>query len=352
MKKLFTLMVLGAALSTQAQVTRNVLIEEYTGTWCPNCPDGHDTLKKNLQDHPGRLVIIGMHNADAYTIPYETTMENAMQVSGFPRATIDRDSFPSANYFAMSRWFWSDAIADRLNVPSPVEIKLYPSFNGTTRQLTVKVDYTFKAAVNEETRLTCVLLQDSILDSQAGATGTYVHKDVCRAVLSGNDWGDANHPASVAANSSYSKTYTYTIPTTWNAQNITVAAFINKKIGTTPVLSTGTEVLNAAEAFIGHPTATSMTDILHTQVGEVYPNPVQSLGALDFSLAKDAHVKAVITDLRGAQIKVLCDGMRTAGEHSVYWSGNNTTGVHQAPGVYLLQVEIDGQPYSRKCILE
>ena len=77
-KQIFTLLLSSALLSTQAQVTRKVLMEEYTGTWCPNCPDGHDTIKKLLLDHPGRLVVVGMHNNDAYTIPYETAMETAM----------------------------------------------------------------------------------------------------------------------------------------------------------------------------------------------------------------------------------------------------------------------------------
>ena len=77
----------------------------------------------------------------------------------------------------------------------------------------------------------------------------------------------------VSANQSFSKIYTYTLPATWNANNMTVVAFINKKIGATPIISQGTEVLNAEEAFIGFPTAT--LDVADNQfsVGECYPNP-------------------------------------------------------------------------------
>jgi hypothetical protein len=351
-KQIFTLLLSSALLSTQAQVTRKVLMEEYTGTWCPNCPDGHDTIKKLLLDHPGRLVVVGMHNNDAYTIPYETAMETAMQVTGFPRATIDRDSFPTANYFAMSRWFWTDAVADRLNVTSPVEIKLTPSLNGSTRLLTVKVDYTFKAAVNEETRLTCVLLEDSILAAQSGATGTYVHKDVSRALLSADNWGDANNPTMVSANQSFSKTYTYTLPATWNANNMTVVAFINKKMGATPIISQGTEVLNAEEAFIGFPTATSDVADNQFSVGECYPNPSSQITALDFTLDKDADVKAYVTDIRGAVVKNLSDSKRSAGKHSIYWAGTDQQSNRMNAGMYLIHLSINGKVYTRKVILE
>ena len=340
-------------LSSQAQVTRKVLMEEYTGTWCPNCPDGHDTIKKILNDHPNRVVVVGMHNNDAYTIPYEIAMENAMQVSGFPRATIDRDSFPTANYFAMSRWFWTDAVADRLNLTSPVEIKINPSYNSTTRMATIKVDYTFKAAVNEETRLTCVLLEDSILASQSGATGTYVHKDVCRATLSADNWGDANHPSSVSANQSFSKTYTYTLPTGWNDQHITAAAFINKKIGASPTISIGTEVLNAEEASLtAAPASVGAQNSYASFVGDCYPNPCRELTALDFTLNHDANVIAYVSNLQGAVIKELSSGNRSAGQHSIYWAGTNQQSMRMPAGIYLIHVSIDGKVFTRKVSLQ
>lgn len=342
-----------SAFSASAQVTRKILMEEYTGTWCPNCPDGHDTIKKILTTYPNRVVAVGMHNNDAYTIPYEQAMESAMQVSGFPRATIDRDSFPGANYFAMSRWFWTNAVADRLNVTSPVEIKITPTYNKATRQLTAKVDYTFKSAVNYETRLTCVLLEDSIIAAQSGSSNpNYEHKDVCRHLLSSDNWGDANHPSSVSVNQSFSKTYTYTLPAAWNDRQITVVAFINKKVGTSPILSQGTEILNAEEAKVG--VATSIKDIDKTQfqVSECYPNPATDLTAIDFSLPKDAQVKAYVTNISGAVIKELSHGYRSAGKHSVYWAGTNQAAQRMPNGIYFVTLSIDGVLFSKKVMIK
>ncbi len=349
---IFTIFFSVLFISTQAQVTRKVLMEEYTGTWCPNCPDGHDTIKKILLDHPNRVVVVGMHNNDAYTIPYETAMEAAMQVSGFPRATIDRDSFPTANYFAMSRWFWTDAVVDRLNTPSPVQITMTPSYNGTNRQVTVKVDYTFKAAVNYETHLTCVLLEDNIMAAQSGATGTYTHKDVSRALLSADNWGDINNPSSVSVNQSFSKTYTYTLPAAWDANYITAVAFINKKIGTSPVLSSGTEVLNAEEAFIGFPTSANSIEKNILTVSECYPNPCSEVTAIDFTLEHDANVAAFVTDIRGAVLKTLTDSKRSAGKHSIYWAGTDSKTNRMPAGIYLIHLTIDGQAFTRKVVLQ
>jgi hypothetical protein len=337
-----------------SQATRNVLMEEYTGTWCVNCPSGHDTIEKQVALYPNRFINVGMHNNDAYTIPYETSMEAFVQVGGFPRATIDRVTFPGSNGFCMSRWFWSDAVAARINVTSPASLTINNGYDPANRQLTVKVDYSFLADVTEETNLTCVVLEDSIMANQTGATGTYTHMDVCRALLSSNYLGDANHPATVSANSNYTKTYTYTIPAAWNDKHLRVVAFINEKVGATPTLSTGTEILNSAVApVIYGPLSTNTIQAPQFSVADVYPNPTSDLCGLEFTLEKDAHVNAVVTSLNGARVAELSNGKRSAGNHLVMWSGKGDKENSKVqPGVYFIQLQIGNQMINKPIILQ
>jgi hypothetical protein len=354
MKKTILLLAISAfSTASFAQATRNVLMEEYTGTWCPNCPDGHTYIKALEASYPNTFINIGMHNNDAYTIPYETAMEANVQVAGFPRATIDRFTYSLGNAFCMSRGFWTGAVADRVNLTSPVDItSLATGYISGTRQLTVNVNYKFLSAVSEETHLTCVLLEDSILAAQSGATGTYTHMDVCRALLSADTWGDANHPTSVAAGASYSKTYTYTVPAAVNDKNMRVVAFINKKVGTAPTLSTGTEILNAKVATVSGPLAASTLTKNNFSVGNVFPNPTQDLCAIEFSLPASASVSAYITDLRGATIAKLCNGSRSEGNHTIMWSGNGANSTKMPAGIYMMNLVIDGNLFTRKIVLQ
>ncbi|MBL7765374.1 MAG: Omp28-related outer membrane protein [Chitinophagaceae bacterium] len=338
--------------SVQAQVARTVLIEEFTGTWCGYCPDGHLKLKAIEDANPGRVISVGMHNADQFTIPYETAMENALGVAGFPRAAVDRFTYPGGNAFVMSRSYWQGAFAARLNVSSPVEINITPSYNSGSRLLNVTVNYTFKSAVTDETRITCLLVEDSLSSSQANYDNTttgsplyglgnpipdYKQKNVAVYLLSADSWGDANHPASVTANSSYSKSYSYTLPSTMNANQIKIVAFINKKIGASPVVSTGTEILNAQYTDIN--TSTAVNDIPKNITHQAcHPNPFADITALDFNLAKDGIVKAYITDIYGRVVNELCNEYRVAGSHSLFWGGTTAQFGAVNNGIYLFHV--------------
>jgi hypothetical protein len=342
---IFTIVLISLNSIVNAQVTRKVLVEEFTGIWCPNCPDGRTILDGIITANPDRVVPIGMHNGDIYTIPYETTLEANLGVAAFPRAGIDRFTYSGGNAFVMSRGYWAGAVAARLNVASPVEILIYTDYNPTSRLVTVKVDYTFMAAVSEETRLTCVLMEDNLVATQSGATGAYTHMDVCRALLSGDVWGDANNPASVTSGQSFTKTYTYTLPATMNENNIHVAAFINKKVGTSPVMSTGTEVLNAQDVRVFN-APTAITKVENKNAVTCAPNPFTDMTSINFNVPNTANVNAFVTDIRGVKVAQLINETRSAGNHSIFWAGQNNSNAQMPSGVYFINVIFENKKIS------
>src|ERR1043165_4143799 len=40
---------------------KNVLIENFTGASCPNCPQGREIIDALLTDNPGRIVVVEVH---------------------------------------------------------------------------------------------------------------------------------------------------------------------------------------------------------------------------------------------------------------------------------------------------
>ena len=40
---------------------KNVVLEEYTGTNCPNCPDGHRRANLIADANPGRVMLVNIH---------------------------------------------------------------------------------------------------------------------------------------------------------------------------------------------------------------------------------------------------------------------------------------------------
>lgn len=64
------------------------LIEEYTGLWCGWCTGGYLAMEKIAEKYGNEQVSICYHNGD----PMEVTSDYAMNISGFPSASIDRIS--------------------------------------------------------------------------------------------------------------------------------------------------------------------------------------------------------------------------------------------------------------------
>ncbi len=74
------------------------------------------------------------------------------------------------------------------------------------------------------------------------------------------------------------------------------------------------------------------------------PNPTWGmLACVGYSLAKPAAVRLVVLTREGGTLRVLVEGPRPAGYHSVTWDGTDAGGQRVAPGEYLARLEIDGR---------
>jgi flagellar hook assembly protein FlgD len=57
-----------------------------------------------------------------------------------------------------------------------------------------------------------------------------------------------------------------------------------------------------------------------------------------YKLNADGQVDLSIYDLSGQLVRVLQQGLRTAGTHKLVWDGNNAAGQSLASGVYLVRL--------------
>ena len=68
---------------------RRIVFEEFTGTWCQWCPLGIVGLRKLIQNHPGEVIGIAVHNGDEFTV---SAYDNYMYANGYSGTT-----FPNSN---------------------------------------------------------------------------------------------------------------------------------------------------------------------------------------------------------------------------------------------------------------
>jgi hypothetical protein len=69
-----------------------------------------------------------------------------------------------------------------------------------------------------------------------------------------------------------------------------------------------------------------------------YPNPFNASTTIEYALARPAHVRMEIFNMRGQIVAILVDAEQPAGEFRVSWDGCTSTGLPANSGVYLVSM--------------
>ncbi|RMD75913.1 MAG: hypothetical protein D6818_01005, partial [Bacteroidetes bacterium] len=219
---------------------RQVLIEEFTGVRCVNCPAGSAFIQDLLALHGPRLVAVSIH-AGEFSYPYNDSQYNFQtpegdqilnyvgQPFGYPSAVIDRKLFDGEATLQVGKGSWAGYIEQEKAHPPRVKIGLAADWQAAARQLAV--DVTVLAADNvsaDDIRLTVLLTEDGVVDVQETPDGkdpNYVHKHVFRTTLT-PALGESLGPA-LTAGQTLNRSYTFTMPDLWVAENCHVVAFVH-----------------------------------------------------------------------------------------------------------------------------
>lgn len=231
------------SLNGQARVSvqprpKCVLLEEYTGWACGNCPDGAaraSWLKALCGDnfqviaiHAGYYAEPGSRGLDLRTDYADDLLLQAGEY-GYPQGTIDRVLFDGKDMMAMGRGDWTKAVKARSVDTATVNLWVGATVDVETRTLTVNVEgYYYRASGLPENRLNVALIQNHINGPQASAPAGYRHEHVLRDLLTGQ-WGEIL--TATTAGSTFARTYIYTIPADYRGvkvdlRNLEIMAFV------------------------------------------------------------------------------------------------------------------------------
>lgn len=191
-------------VSTEIQ-WKNVLLEDFTGIHCPNCPDGHIIVHDLNELHPKRIFPVAVHSG-YYAVPsfgepdYRTEEGNTIDVglgtvnAGRPCGVLNRVySEPgNPNVKIYSRDAWLQVCKDIMNEVAPVNLLIKSECDMATRELTVVVEGYCTGELSSTTaNLSVLITQDNILGPQVGGEmgSSYVHQGMLRDYIS-DVWGD------------------------------------------------------------------------------------------------------------------------------------------------------------------
>lgn len=237
---------------------RNVLLEVFSTERCTNCPAGHQTIDYALGSTP-RLIELTHHAGfftDKFTISesieYEWFYKSPQYSTTFaPAFMTDRtawsslpDYYPYGTPVAMSLTSKSlkAAYAEAAAIPALANISIDPHYDPTTRSLSFDVEAEALVATEGYRRpaLNVFLVEHDVFSkTQENSFGSYRHPHLVRQCLT-SAWGEA-----FAAGGSISRHYNATLPEDWEADNVSIVAFVANH---NPTDNTDCRVMNAEEA--------------------------------------------------------------------------------------------------------
>ena len=217
-----------------------VVVEEYTGVKCVNCPAGSAEIENLRAKHGENLIAVSIH-AGLFAKPYteskydlktkvgEEIMNYVAVPEGYPSATIDRKVFSGQTSTQVGQSTWAGYIDEQLKSSAPLKVTLSNVYDAASRTLKAKISILPTQNISEKLRLTVMITESNIVDYQSttqGKNANYKHKHVLRDLLTAATGDDilAEWKIAILEN----KTFTYKIPDNWNPDNCSVIAFVHR----------------------------------------------------------------------------------------------------------------------------
>lgn len=238
--------------------SRAVLVEEFSGEECVNCPDGADILH-GIQETYGddKVIVVTIHAGSFGVRPGELNgfaglvTDQGEQIcsqhgiSAFPSAVIDRNGGNRQN---MNEWL--TYITSALSVPAYLNLDVESTYDSGTGMINIKV--TGNATDDVSGNLHVWITESGIIGAQlctkdrnpAGGEWFYEHNHIFRTSV--NDL--AGTPVSYAFDGEpVESTFSIKCDEAWNADNLDVVVFVDNAGGVAQAATAKVENNNSQE---------------------------------------------------------------------------------------------------------
>ncbi len=222
---------------------KNVLIEDYTGTWCGNCPRVSYAIEQ-VKEQTDRVVSVAIHISDSYSFDGAITVNDEFGIASYPNARLNR----------IHKWTAPepDNIAEAVNFTglAPLGVAISSTLVGNTISISNQVE--FAETITEPIKLVVYLVESGLIQDQENYTNyfggdavlvDFEHNDVLRAIYT-NHLGNTIPVDQAVENTIYLLQLNENLPTSiQDSANLHLVTFV--------VNADTNEVINVREAAIG-----------------------------------------------------------------------------------------------------
>lgn len=175
------------------EVYRKVLIEEFTGHRCTNCPQGHQVLETLHQQYGDTLVAVGIHYGtlakpfgSVFSYDFRTEAGNqigdAYSIDAIPAAIVNRVQKTGG----WPREQWASVVRDVDRSKIYAAVQLINEYDAAAKTLKANAKVTTLNVIDHQLRLILFVLEDGIVKPQKDGNQDvedYVHNHALRCAL-------------------------------------------------------------------------------------------------------------------------------------------------------------------------
>lgn len=214
----------------EIEVARKVLLEEFTGQRCTNCPAAHAVIEKLQEQYGEDLVVVSIH-AGNFGIPEEDgglMQEEGDEyaahwgISAYPCGVVDRNSG------VLNSDAWAASIRDDMGKETSLDIGIEAYASGDLKEISIDVRMATSAKV--EGKLQLWVVENDIIGFQIDGNNRlndYEHNNVFRDCVNGL-WGES---VTLLPQTDYKESYTIAVNEEWDVDNLFIVGFIYDNSG-------------------------------------------------------------------------------------------------------------------------
>ena len=233
-----------------SEIKRKILLEDYTGFRCGNCPEAAEQAHHLQQAYGEQLIMMAVHAGPFArplpSHPYDfrtevgTTFDDFFKISnsGNPNGMVNRVEQSGSRI--ISPGGWEQAIIDELEREPEVNITLAPEYDHVNFGITVSATITYLKPGSSNHNISLMLIENNFKQFQVDDRADppeiedFNHMHVLRDALNGT-WGTQIHDGQISANDTFTKEIKYTIKPEnraggeypWNPDELHIIAYVH-----------------------------------------------------------------------------------------------------------------------------
>lgn len=227
--------------TTSVEVKRKILLEEFTGHQCPNCPEGTETAKILKDFYGDQLIIIAIHagffaNTNS-TYSYDFTSEEGDQLNSYfgvlsnPQGIVNRKEYEGS--VLLGHTAWGSAMENFVDDQPKFDISITTDAGEGSDNYDVDIEVQSLIEAGGVYNLVVSVTEDGIVSPQktnnenieGGIIPDYEHNYVLRTSLT-DTWGEQINQSDLVIGDVVKKSYVLSVQNDWEASNISVVAYV------------------------------------------------------------------------------------------------------------------------------